>query len=34
VSSSYNRQQLGGPLLATETQLQLAIRYALGSAIR
>jgi hypothetical protein len=34
VSSSYNRQNLGGPLLATETQLQLAIRYALGSAIR
>ena len=34
VSSSYNRQELGGPLLATETQLQLAIRYALGSAIR
>jgi hypothetical protein len=34
VSSSYNRQDLGGPLLATETQLQLAIRYALGSAIR
>jgi hypothetical protein len=34
VSSSYNRQQLGGAPLATETQLQLAIRYALGSAIR
>jgi hypothetical protein len=34
VSSSYNRQDLGGPLLATETQLQLAIRYALGSASR
>jgi hypothetical protein len=34
VSSSYNRQDLGGPLLATETQLQLAIRYAFGSAIR
>jgi hypothetical protein len=34
VSSSYNRQDLGGPLLATETQLQLAIRYALGSTIR
>jgi hypothetical protein len=34
VSSSYNRQELGGPLLATETQLQLAIRYALGSTIR
>lgn len=33
VSSSYNRQDLGGPLLATETQLQLAIRYALGSTI-
>jgi hypothetical protein len=34
LSSSYNRQDLGGPLLATETQLQLAIRYAFGSAIR
>jgi hypothetical protein len=34
VSSSYNRQDLGGPPLATETQLQLAIRYALGSTIR
>ncbi len=34
VSSSYNRQDLGGPLLATQTQLQLAIRYALGSTIR
>jgi hypothetical protein len=34
VSSSYNRADLGGPPLATETQLQLAIRYALGSTIR
>jgi hypothetical protein len=34
VSNSINRQQQGGPLSATETQWQLAIRYALGSAIR
>jgi hypothetical protein len=33
-SSSYNRADLGGPPLATETQLQLAVRYALGSAQR
>jgi hypothetical protein len=34
VSNSINRQEQGGPLSATETQWQLAIRYALGSAIR
>jgi len=34
VSSSVNREEQGGPPLATETQWQLAIRYALGSAIR
>ena len=34
VSSSSNRQDFGGPLLATETQLQLSARYSLGSAIR
>jgi len=34
VSSSVNRQEQGGPYSATETQWQLAIRYALGSAIR
>jgi hypothetical protein len=34
VSSSVNREEQGGPLLATETQWQLAIRYALGSGIR
>ena len=34
VSSSYNREDLGLPPLLTETQLQLAVRYALGSAIR
>jgi hypothetical protein len=34
VSSSVNRVELGGPYSATETQWQLAIRYALGSAIR
>ncbi len=33
-SSSANREELGGPPLATETQWQLAARYALGSAIR
>jgi hypothetical protein len=32
VSSSVNREQSGGPLLATETQLQLSVRYALGSS--
>ena len=31
-SSSYLRADLGGPLLATETQWQLAVRYTLGSA--
>ena len=34
VSSSTNREELGGPALATETQWQLSVRYALGSAIR
>jgi hypothetical protein len=34
VSSSENREDQGGPPLATETQWQLAVRYALGSAIR
>jgi len=34
LSSSVNREELGGPLSATETQWQFAIRYALGSAIR
>ena len=33
-SSSYNRAELGGPPLATETQLQLAVRYAFGSGVR
>ncbi|MBV8878273.1 MAG: hypothetical protein JO158_11225, partial [Gammaproteobacteria bacterium] len=33
-SSSVNREDQGGPALATETQWQLAVRYALGSAIR
>ena len=33
-SSSENRGEQGGPPLASETQWQLAIRYALGSAIR
>ncbi|MBV8975170.1 MAG: hypothetical protein JOY74_08610 [Sinobacteraceae bacterium] len=33
-SSSANREDQGGPALATETQWQLAVRYALGSAIR
>ena len=34
VSSSVNRAEQGGPPLATETQWQLAVRYALGSAVR
>ena len=34
VSSSYNRAEAGGVPLATETQLQLALRYAIGSNIR
>ena len=34
VSSSVSREEAGGPPLATETQWQLAIRYALGSTIR
>jgi hypothetical protein len=33
-SASYNRQDQGGAPFATETQLQLAIRYAIGSMIR
>ena len=31
ISSSSSRADLGGPPLLTETQLQLAVRYALGS---
>jgi hypothetical protein len=32
VSDSYNRQELYGlPPLATQTQVQLAVRYAIGS---
>jgi hypothetical protein len=34
VSSSVNREEQGGPPLATETQWQLAVRYAIGPAIR
>jgi hypothetical protein len=34
VSSSSSRADLGGPPRATETQVQLAVRYALGSTIR
>jgi Phosphate-selective porin O and P len=34
VSSSTNRQEQGGPPSATETQWQLALRYAIGSGIR
>ena len=34
VSSSVNREEHGGPPLATETQWQLAVRYAIGSADR
>jgi hypothetical protein len=35
VSSSFNREEFfGGPPFLTETQVQLAIRYAVGSAIR
>jgi len=30
VSSSYNREELGGAAFLTETQLQLAVRYSLG----
>lgn len=33
VSSSYTRADFGGPPLLTETQVQFAIRYALGSGI-
>jgi len=32
VSSSINREEFAGPLLATEKQLQLSVRYALGSS--
>jgi len=34
VSSNYQREELGGLPLATETQVQLAIRYALGATNR
>ena len=34
VSSSSSREDFGGPPLLTETQLQLAVRYALGSTAR
>jgi hypothetical protein len=33
-SSNYNREEAGGAPFATETQLQLAVRYAIGSTIR
>jgi hypothetical protein len=33
VSSNYNREDLGGAPLLTESQVQLAIRYALGSTV-
>ena len=33
-SYSYLRSEFGGPPLATETQLQLAVRYAFGSGVR
>jgi len=33
-SNSYYRAELGGPPVATETQLQLAVRYAFGSGVR
>jgi hypothetical protein len=33
VSSNYNREELGGAPILTETQLQLAVRYALGSGV-
>jgi hypothetical protein len=33
-SYSYFRTEFGGPPLATETQLQLAVRYAFGSGVR
>jgi hypothetical protein len=33
-SYSYLRTEFGGPPLATETQLQLAVRYAFGSGVR
>jgi hypothetical protein len=34
VSTSYNRADMGGALLGSQTQLQLAVRYALGPAAR
>lgn len=33
LSSNYNREDLGGAPLLTESQVQLAIRYALGSSV-
>jgi hypothetical protein len=33
-SYSYHRSDLGGPPVATETQLQVAVRYAFGSGVR
>jgi hypothetical protein len=33
VSSNYNRADAGGPSLLTETQVQLSVRYALGSTV-
>ena len=33
-SSSYNRAEAGGPALLSETQVQLALRYAIGSGVR
>jgi phosphate-selective porin len=33
VSSNYNREELGGAPLLSESQVQLAIRYALGSTV-
>jgi hypothetical protein len=33
-SNSYYRTELGEPPVATETQLQLAVRYAFGSGVR
>ena len=34
VSRSYTREELGGPAQLTETQLQLAVRYAFGGTLR
>ena len=33
VSSNYSREELGGAPILTERQLQLAVRYALGSSV-